>query len=307
MVALLQSVTLEHEEIVIGCSLESLIYCYFTATPFLYCKRIIPHEFDLLNKTEELSPFRLAYEPQTIHSISGSKQKRPPKAMIWDRLFFLLNMKGLSVMPNECASIRIEDNSLKAFTPNARMSKINFGKLVIFDDYKVMGLPPALKNNNMVFKVFDWINIRNSTTHPIDYIETKDDLVNEIIFYPSRRSAMEIVRLKDIITVSTIKEADIEDYEWSDVAVKFKTLFLMKEADIRGAKNGKDMLDKTKTKHYALKIETVKRDVIPLNRLNIYSATERFLFNEKTYDELLKEFEDVRSPFDSFARDLQYA
>ena len=304
MVALLQSVTLEHEEIVIGCSLESLIYCYFAAKPFLYCKRIIPHEFDLLNSTEELIPFRLTYEPKTIHSISVNKQTRPSKAMIWDRLFFILNMKGLALIPNECASIRIEDNTLKAFTPNARMSKINFQKLVIFDDYKVMGLPSAVRNNNMVFKVFDWINIRNSTTHLIDYIETKDNLVGEIIFYPSRRSAAEIARLKDIITVSTIKEADLDEYEYSDVAVKFKTLFLMKEAGVRGAKNGKDMLDKTKTKHYALKIETVKRDVIPLTRLNIYSDTEHFKFNAKRYDELLKDFEGVISSFDSFTRDL---
>lgn len=304
MVALLQSVTLEHKEIVIGCSLESLIYCYFTATPFLYCNKTIPHEFDLLNKTEDLHPFRLTYEPQTINSISESKQTRPSKAMIWDRLFFLLNMKGLSLMPNECASIRIEEDSLKAFSANARMSKIKFHQLTIFDDYKVMGLPAATRNQNMVFKVFDWINIRNSTTHLIDYIETPEDFLNEIIFYPSRRSAVEIARLKDIITISIIKEADLEDYEFSDVAVKFKTLFLMKQAGIRGAKNGKDMLDKTKTKYYALKIETVKRDVVPLTRLNIYSDTDKLKFNTKNYMQLLKQFEGLISPFDSFARDL---
>lgn len=294
----------EHDEIVIGCSLESLIYCFFTGKPFLYTNKLIPHEFDLLNRADDLAPFHVSYESKTLQSVSDSKQSRPTKDIIWHRLFFILNLKGFSLMPNECASIRIEDDTIKAFTANARMSKIRFKKLTIFDDTKLLGLPSPKQNNNIVFKVYDWINVRNSTTHPFDFLQTEDDLVNEIIFFPSRRSAIEIASRKDIIVISTINERDIDDYEFSDIAVRFKTLFLMKQAGIRGAKNGKDMLDKTKTKHYALKIESVKRDIIPITQLNIYTPTEQFQFNNKSYVQLLQDFAGIKSPFDGFMRDL---
>ena len=57
----------------------------------------------------------------------------------------------------------------------------------------------------------------------------------------------------------------------------FKVLKIMKEAGIRGARNGRDMKDKTKYKYYALKIENDRREIIPLQK-TLYEETESIEF-----------------------------
>jgi len=281
-------------EIVIGCSLESLLYCYFKEVPFLYSKLKSPHEFDFIDDLS-LEQFKISFESKLLTSPTGTKQSRMPKKILWDRLLFILSLSRFNLMPGECMSIKIEDNEIKAVTPYARMGKFSFNKLTVFDDTNVVGLHRPNKNDIFGYKVYDWINIRKCTKHPYDYIQGTDDLVKEIIFYPSRRGAAIRKYIKDAIAISYIGEDFINDYEYSDVNVKFKVLYMMKEAGIKGRRCGRRMKNKEQFQYYALKIETTKRDIEPLYPYNIYSNKDNVEFNYQSYEEIFKQFEGYKS------------
>ena len=84
-------------------------------------------------------------------------------------------------------------------------------------------------------------------------------------------------------------EEQLQDYEYSDTYAKFKVLNIMKDAGIRGARNGRDMLDKTKNKYYALKIECAKREVISLQK-TLYEDTENIEFVHHSEDDIISKF-----------------
>ena len=64
----------------------------------------------------------------------------------------------------------------------------------------------------------------------------------------------------------------------------------MKEAGIKGARNGRDMLDKTKYKHYALKVQPYKREVVSLQK-NLYDDIEDIEFMYQSEEDILQSVE----------------
>jgi hypothetical protein len=59
----------------------------------------------------------------------------------------------------------------------------------------------------------------------------------------------------------------------------------MKQIGIRGARNGRDMLDKTKFKYYAVKIENTKREIVEPR--NIYESTDNITFNYESLNDII--------------------
>ena len=139
-----------------------------------------------------------------------------------------------------------------------------------------------------MFKVFDWIDATCCTTHEHQYFETDDDFVREVCFYPTERLDGYRPDRKDLVAVSYLSKEQLNDYEHSDTYVKFKVLNMMKKSGIRGARNGRDMLDKTKYKHYALKIQPQKREVVPLQK-NLYDDIENIDFVYQSEEGILLE------------------
>jgi hypothetical protein len=80
----------------------------------------------------------------------------------------------------------------------------------------------------------------------------------------------------------------LKDYEHSDTYAKFKVLSIMKGAGIRGARNGRDMLDKTKYKHYSLKVQPHKREVVSLQK-NLYDDIDNTEFIYQSEEDILQE------------------
>ena len=93
--------------------------------------------------------------------------------------------------------------------------------------------------------------------------------------------------LKDAVAISYLTGDQLQEFEFSDTYVRFKTLKVFKEAGMRGTANGH--CPKTqKPKHYALKIETTQRERYKLER-NLYEDTEKIKFNYQSLGDLLKE------------------
>mgnify|MGYP001488741760 CR=1 FL=1 len=83
-----------YNKIIIGGSLEALLYSFISETPIIIKDPLVPFE---LEKVDNLQDFKfLGYE--------GARQIY--KSELWDRLTFLLSMNGMILMPNIIKNIR---------------------------------------------------------------------------------------------------------------------------------------------------------------------------------------------------------
>jgi hypothetical protein len=121
--------------------------------------------------------------------------------------------------------------------------------------------------------------------HEYDFIESDTDFVKEILFYPTERVDGN-QPFKDAVSVSYLTEKQLASFDYSDINARFKTLKMMKEAGIRGARNGRDMLNKSRYKYYAVKIENAKRETQLINK-PVYQSNEIIKFNTDTFDDII--------------------
>ena len=156
----------KYKQIVIGSTIEALLYSFLNKCPYLHINNSIPHEFDLFND-EEITLLKQLFD---IEQLS--------KRELWYELLLITGFNGYKLMPGECSSIIINNNTLKAYTSNARMSTFEFEKLIIFDDENILGLPDVIDNNDLKYKVYDYLKVNKTCLKPFTHIKTDDDLVN---------------------------------------------------------------------------------------------------------------------------------
>lgn len=245
-------------KIITGGSLESLFYAYATETPIVITQPYIPFELEAI-EFHEMFKF-LGYT--TNQSLL--------KVQLWDRLVFVLSMAGLVMMPNNVRNVRHEQNSIVfALNDNSRFV-IQYDQMISFDKHlvgKVM--------------VYDWFDIRSGSKTELEELnDKKDNLVNKIIFYESRKKGQQGKGRKDLVALSNLKETTLLAYESSEGFVRLKTLQMMKEAGMRGTPNGYNK--RGLQLHYALKIEHTHREIIKRYKPK-YTLDETFskMTNEK--------------------------
>jgi len=261
----------DKETIVIGGDLKSLLYAYSNELPIIYSNPLIPFRFDEV-------------EHKNL-SILGLDNTHPHKqSELWARTKFFLGLSGFLPVGDFATNVRIKDNQLSVATKHAASIKFNFNKLVIVNDGKVFGLPKIKKETREKSRVVDWVNVRSGCSHSILHLHSDGEFVKEIIFYPTDRSDNR--NLKDLVAISYLTDEELEDFNFSDTMVKFKVTEMMKEAGIRGARNGRDVLKPERYKYYAVKVEPAQR-VIERNEVRYYEDDERFEFRYDSLEEIL--------------------
>lgn len=260
---------LEYDELVIGSSLEALTYCILNSLPCVACQLTPPQHFE--SHTLDLNLFDL-------------KSSTSSSLWLWERLYFYLSMAGLIPLGEKPVSLRISDNMVKASTAKARMAKIKFNKLTVFDDFGVSGLGIPEENTSTKYKVYDWFDVRSGMKHDFNTLSSDDDFIKTILFYKTLRLDGDH-EFKDAVSISHLTKKELEEFEYSDINARFKTLYMMKEAGIRGARNGRDMNDKTKYKYYAVKIENTSREIIPPRP--IYKPFDNIDFNYNSLNDII--------------------
>ena len=215
----IESYVFEKDKIVIGGTLESLVYAYSQQLPVIYAVKKIPFQFDEV-KHKNLKYFGL--DPDVKHR----------KSEIWARTNFFLGLAGLLPMSDNVSSIRIKNSQLSVITKRYRNIKFNFNKLVVFDDEEIYGLPSIKKEIREKNRVFDWINVRSGCSHNLLRLQSDEQFVNEVIFYPTDRSNNR--SLKDLVAISYLSDKQLHDFEYSDTMAKFKVTDMMKKAGIKG-------------------------------------------------------------------------
>jgi hypothetical protein len=267
----LQRHVYEKDKIVIGGDLRALLYAYNHGLPIIYVEPAPPLRFDEI-KHDNLS-------------ILGIQPELPfNQAEMWSRLDFFLGLSGLVPMGANASNIRVTENQLSVTTKQSRNIKFNFNQLVVFSDEKIFGLPQIKKETREKSRVVDWINVRSGCSHDILHLHSDGEFVKDIIFYPTDRSDNR--NLKDLVAISYLTDEQINDFNYSDTMVKFKVTEMMKEAGIRGARNGRDVNNPERYKYYAIKVEPAQR-TIERNSKRYYEKDDRFDFRYDTLQEIL--------------------
>ena len=270
----LRNIEVSHDKIIVGSTLEALAYSYLNNIPFVSARTAAPYFFERFEPDVDLAVFNFKNEIKNLKTNKVSLEMGSLKLPLWEKLYFYLNLSGLCIKSNNVSSLRIHDGMLKISTSNARLIKASYNELIVFDDYNLHGLPPPTISADK-FVVYDWFNVKSGMKHEYDLIHDEKDFIREIIFYPSERIMGEH-NLKDAVGVSFLTKKQLEDFEYSDINARFKTLYMMKEAGIKGARNGRDVNDKTRYKYYSVKLETVSRDIkFPQN---LYDSSDDIIF-----------------------------
>ncbi len=201
------------DELVLGGSLESLLYAYKTETPIIIDKPRRPFELDIVP-----SEFNLSF--------LGYKSGNEISCLrLWDRLSFLLSLSGLLLFPNSIENITERNGSLIVVTHNMRKLEVTFNKLRRFD----------INFTNFAW-IYDWFAVRSGGKHEIDTLEDEEYLAHKLIFYPSQRIGVR--SSKDVVAATYLNINDIFEMEYSEAYVTLKTRRMMKEAGITGASKG---------------------------------------------------------------------
>ena len=232
----------QYNEIVVGHSLAAAAYAYLNDAPLIINKQGgRPFLFDFFEEGFDLSSFLMPPVTYDMASNAGTKTVGASKSDLWERLIFSLAVSGRLLVSDKAKSIRIDESS-KVVTVIVGTSSVEYGfeRLRIFNTASIRGLLPASPIVPAKVRVLDWFNVRSGCCHEYDHLHSDHDLAREIYFYPSPRAGTKNHNIKDLVAVSFLTAEQLNDIEYSDVAVRFKILNMMKGVGIRGARNGRD-------------------------------------------------------------------
>ena len=274
-----------YENIVIGGNLEALAYAFVNNFSVLYTELSEPFEFDYVPFGLELGA--LGSLPSTNLSTNfGSLKVGPSKMQIWQKLLFSMSMAGKGIYGDTINTIDINDGDLIINCFGTKNRILSYDKLIVFDERGLRGLPEITGQTKKKNIVYDWVNINSGGKHDYDLFSYKDDFVNKVYFYSSRRS--DNSKSKDLVSVSYLTDEQLVDFSYSETYVKFKLLELFRELGLRGARNGRDSQRPGHYKYYAVKLTPADRQVRSSVENN-YKLDDSVVFNNMTFEDILKQ------------------
>ena len=170
-------------------------------------------------------------------------------------------------------------------TEHQRVIKARFNKLLIFEDQQLQTLPDLERKEQLGNDVFDWFNVRYGCRHDVDTLHGDDNFISRIHFYPTDRSDNKT--LKDAVAVSRLKDAQLQDLDYSEYMARFKVEHMMKEAGIKGPING---YKNKKPIYLGLKTEHAERQVVSRVK-RFYKPDPRYEFRYETLEDILSKIE----------------
>ena len=232
--------TYAHKKIVIGSGLQALIDAHCNDASVIL--------------TEELAPHPLESLENDFSSIGYTGRSA---LELYNSLLFSLSVSGRAPFAGKVVAVEEPEAGLLNVVLEGSLGECN----IRYQDIKYVN--PDISQDKKV--VVDWIDVRQGQRHDFDRIDTPDDFVHIVYFYPSRRVANSSTSgLKDAVAVSLLSDEQILSTEYSEFLVQKKVKSLMEANGIRGPKNGKDPRNPEKQKYYSIKLEPKKREVYPL-------------------------------------------
>ena len=253
---------IHHKEIIVGSSLPALIFAINKSIPIFYSEFDRPFYFDCINPKVNLDFLGLENVPKILKGIKKQKTVGIKKEIIWERLLFLLSFCGYAPTSDMCHSMRYDGKSLVLNDEFSKIGEVTFDKCYYFGDKNCQNLVTQ-KNITKKYLCYDWMAFNTGGKHEYDYIKTKDDFVNEILFYISTRRLGNST-IKDACAISRLTMEQLSDFDYSETMARFKTVYEMKERGMRARISEYDEFGNPK-KYKLYKTSYLKRDLIPMN------------------------------------------
>jgi hypothetical protein len=247
------------QKVIFGNSLAALLMGYKEGTPVITLGAREPLFFEHYPIKTDLSFLGIDNRRQALQSTSSTLNVGVQKRDVYRRVSFLMSLAGLLPFAGSGVSLRqTEANKARMVLDHARSVSFSYDKSIIVGTNLLEPEIPPKK-----YMVLDWMDVRSGMVHPFDRIEGTSPFVNCIHFYPSERIDGKHDK-KDLVCVSYLTKDQLYNYEYSDTYARFSILEQMRKAGIRGARNGRDTKNPERYKYYAVKIETNKREVFPV-------------------------------------------
>jgi len=276
----------KYDRIIIGATIESLLYALFTRTPVFYVVPKVPTTFDTVTIGTSYKILKIFPELVEVVSNKNKDLTRPQKELIWGRLVFLLSILGLMPASN-LQAIRIEDNIVKLTTENSRLITLEVDKILLFDDDGIEGLDlPLVENTRYVVKDFIQFNNLKFMDKEYDVIYTDYDTVNQIWFLKSKDKR----RKYDGCLISYCENLkDLQD-NLTDYNIKFILKEQFKEYNLKGRENGYS--DSGKQKHRPVTYKFTER-IVQKEKCNVYQNTQYLTFMNYSVQEIMIMFDKI--------------
>ncbi len=219
------------DDLILGGSIESLLYCYLNNKKLLIINNLYPFELEKLSYCDSLRLLGYSND-ETIY-----------KSEVWDRLSLLMCLNGSLVMPNIVKNHRQNDERIVLVTDHNKRVIITADNIIEFDNIK-----------DDYYFVYDWFNVRSGNNHDKLLISDDDKFIKNIHFYTAKRIGGNN-RMKDLVGESIMTEDQINSPNYSEGIARLKILRMMKANGIKGQSNGV-------RSNYAIKIEHTHRQIL---------------------------------------------
>lgn len=241
---------LNYERVVVGNDFESVIYAFVHQLPLISTTLKRPFRFDYCGRDYDWGCVKLSSSlNREIITHDKVYYAGVSKELLWERLLFLMGLKGLLPLGGIATSIRWRtDNTMVASGEYAKVAEITYEECYLINQ-------KSLEDEKIT--CYDWIAFNRGGKHDIDLIETADKFVNHIWFYPSDRIAGN-TGVKDACAVSYLSPEQLLGFDCAETMARFKVVHEMKARGMKGLYNG---LSPTGTpKYYDFKTSFIDRE-----------------------------------------------
>lgn len=251
----------KYKNIVIGSSLSAVIFAFNNQYPLFFTHPRKPFRFDYLKPESDLGCVKL-FSSKEIQTFDGAKFMGCPKYLLWERLVFLLALDGLIPLSDLCSNIRENDQRVVCSNDYSKIFEFEYDICHYFGDDNSSGFVTEKKVAKPKFICYDWIAFNRGGKHDIDYINTGDDLAQEIWFYPSDRIDGNTA-VKDACVVSILNEEQVDSFDYSETMARFKMIHEMESRGMKGKFNGYG--PNGKPKYYKFRTTSLYREKYSLS------------------------------------------
>jgi len=228
--------SLEYDQIVVGSSLQAVLFAFNNELPIFFSEIRRPFRFDYFEPALDLSAVKLKNSQKNLVTFGKDKVIGIQKELLWERLLFLLSLKGNVPLSTLCYHLRRSSNSFVCSNEYSKIAEIAFKECYYFGDNNCTGIrTEELANESYV--CYDWVAFNRGGKHDIDLIETEDDFVSQIWFYSSDRIDGK-TKVKDACLVSYVAEEDLTNFDYSETMARFKAVSEMEKRGMKGKFNG---------------------------------------------------------------------
>ena len=221
----------------IGSSLAAVLFAFVKDYPLLYTKPTTPFRFDFLKPTEELSFLKILPAKESLQTFEEPLNVGLPKQILWERLLFLMGLRGHVILSGLAHTIRCHEQRVVASNEYSKIAEIEFETCHYFGDPGATGFVSKKSVAEPVYMCYDWIAFHRGGKHSIDHFTTTDDLVREVWFYPSDRIDG-ATAIKDACAVSKLTQTQLLDFDYSETMARFKLIHEMEKRGMKGLFNG---------------------------------------------------------------------